>query len=217
MKKMKSAPLKLIFDGDGTLYDSGHGIKTSANYTLSSLGYPTFPLEDMDFFVGPPLIDCFRLAKVREEDLPEAMDIYRRHQNEVTKFDLVLYPHVKKTLEKLKNSGNLIYLGTSRKQSLACELLRHLSIDSLFDGIFGADEDGSRASKEEVLQKVISESPSVDDVYMVGDTKFDILGGKHHHMKTIAVSYGYGDKEELKESRPDFLIDDFAKIPEILK
>lgn len=209
--------IRLIFDGDGTLYDSGHGIKMSANYALDQLGYATFPIEEMDFFVGPPLKDCFRLCHVREEDLDKIVDIYTRHQQEVTKFDLKLYPGVRKTLNQCKDKGYIVYLGTSRRQALARELLTHLGMDSLFDGIYGAEDDGSKASKVEVLQKVMNSTPDCKDTYMVGDSKFDILGGKYFHMKTIAVSYGYGDKNELQESRPDYMIDDFADLLDIVK
>ena len=208
---------RLIFDGDGTLYDSGHGIKTSANYALDQLGYATFPIQEMDFFVGPPLKECFRLCHVREEDLDKIVDIYIRHQKEVTKFDLKLYPDVGKTLHRCKERGYLVYLGTSKRKTLARELLIHLGIESLFDGIYGAEDDGSKASKVEVLQKVVDSTPDCMDTYMVGDSKFDILGGQHFHMKTIAVSYGYGDRKELQESGPDYMIDDFADLLNIVK
>jgi phosphoglycolate phosphatase len=35
---------------------------------------------------------------------------------------------------------------------------------------------------------------------MVGDTKFDVLGAKHHGIPCIGVSWGYGTVEDMENA-----------------
>lgn len=208
---------KVIFDGDGTLYDSGHGIKVSANYALRKFGYDTYPLDKMDFFVGPPLMDCFRLCKIKEDDLENVVACYQKYQAENALFDLVLYDDVSSVLNTIKNRGYQIYLGTSRRQPVGQVLLKHLKIDSYFDFAFGGSEDGKHCKKEEVIKKVLDSTPKCEETFMVGDTSFDMKAGKEFHLKTIACLYGYGDKDEIKRCQPDYLVFKFKDILGILK
>ena len=39
--------------------------------------------------------------------------------------------------------------------------------------------------------------PAVDDIIMVGDRKFDVLGARKFGIDTIGVLFGYGSKEEF--------------------
>ncbi len=208
---------KVIFDGDGTLYDSGRSIKNSCNATLRHFGYEGIPYSELDFFVGPPLKECFRLCHVKEEDLEDCMAYYRNYQKENCLFDIDLYKDVFSSLEELKKRGYLIYLGTSRAYDLGKKLVTHCKIAPFFEGYYGASSDGSHASKEEVILKADMETPQSEFAFMVGDTPMDVLAGKKVGYKTIGCLYGYGNKDELKKSNPDYLIKSFKDILTILK
>ncbi len=208
---------KVIFDGDGTLYDSGRSIKKSCNATLKHFGYEEIPYSELDFFVGPPLKECFRLCHVKEEDLEAAMAYYRSYQKEHCLFDIDLYEDVFSSLEELEKRGYLIYLGTSRAYDLGRKLVTHCKIDPFFSGYYGAMSDGSHASKEEVILKADKETEHSEISFMVGDTSMDIVAGKKVGYQTIGCFYGYGNKDELKKANPDYLINSFKEILEILK
>ena len=51
---------------------------------------------------------------------------------------------------------------------------------------------------------------------MIGDTKMDMSAAKENRMAALAVSYGYGTKEELLEQKPDFIADSVGEIRSIL-
>ena len=73
---------RIFFDQDGTLVESGPGIKHSARKTLEKRKLPVIPYEELDFFVGPPLRDCFRLCHVPEERIEEACLIFIMRKEE---------------------------------------------------------------------------------------------------------------------------------------
>lgn len=41
---------------------------------------------------------------------------------------------------------------------------------------------------------------------MVGDRKFDMIGGRKHGIVTVAALFGYGTEEELRNENPDFTV-----------
>ena len=57
---------------------------------------------------------------------------------------------------------------------------------------------------------------SVEDAVMVGDSKNDILAANALSMQSIAVNYGYNYGESIEVHNPTFVVDDFAKILDIL-
>ena len=51
---------------------------------------------------------------------------------------------------------------------------------------------------------------------MVGDTVFDIEGGKENGLTTVAVNYGFGKEEVLRNSNPDFFVESVEELFEVL-
>ncbi|QSO51061.1 HAD hydrolase-like protein [Alicyclobacillus curvatus] len=44
-------------------------------------------------------------------------------------------------------------------------------------------------------------------VVMVGDRKYDIIGGKKWGLYTVGVTYGFGSRDELESAGPDHIVD----------
>ena len=66
-----------------------------------------------------------------------------------------------------------------------------------------------------------STSASHDDdltprIVMVGDHALDILGAKANGMASIAVTYGFGDDEELQDAQPDHVADSVTELRNLL-
>jgi len=51
---------------------------------------------------------------------------------------------------------------------------------------------------------------------MIGDRKFDIIGAKANGIDVIGVTYGYGEKEEIKSHEPTAIAATVGKLREIL-
>ena len=52
---------------------------------------------------------------------------------------------------------------------------------------------------------------------MVGDTKFDILGAKHHGIPAIGVSWGYGKVEDMVAAGAETIADTPRQLLELLE
>ncbi|HSH20010.1 MAG TPA: HAD hydrolase-like protein, partial [Draconibacterium sp.] len=111
-----------------------------------------------------------------------------------------------------------MYIATSKLEKYAMKIVEHFEFDKYIIQLNGADYSGKKASKPTIisnLMEIQQLSPS-KEIVMIGDTVFDIEGGKENGLSTIAVGYGFGIKEELLNANPDYFAEDVDELFEIL-
>lgn len=190
----------ILFDLDGTLTDSGEGIINCAWYALKAFNIPLPDKEAMRVFVGPPLHDTFVRFGVPKDRADEAVAIYRSRYVPIGKFENTPYPGVKELLEKLVEEGHKLYVATSKPEALSVEILEHFDLAKYFTLICGASTDRSRSIKEAVIAYLLEQTGAQENIVMVGDTAFDVIGAKQHGIPTIGVSWGYGEVSDMMEA-----------------
>lgn len=190
----------ILFDLDGTLTDSGEGIINCAILALEHYGLPIPSREEMRTFVGPPLHESFIRHGVPADQADEAIRIYRSRYIPIGAYENTPYPGVRELLETLKSQGHTLYVATSKPEEMSIKILEHFDLAKYFDRICGASMDTSRSSKEAVIAYLIDLNGKADNMVMVGDTKFDIIGAKAHGIPGIGVSWGYGKVDQMQEA-----------------
>lgn len=188
----------ILFDLDGTLTDSGEGIINCAIVALQHFGLPIPSREEMRVFVGPPLQETFLRFGVPADKTDEAIRVYRSRYIPIGKFENTPYPGIRELLETLKAHGHSLYVATSKPEGMSVEILEHFDLARYFDGICGATMDTSRSTKEAVIAYLLEQNGRADNMVMVGDTKFDILGAKAHGIPAIGVAWGYGEIADME-------------------
>ena len=187
----------ILFDLDGTLTDSGEGITKSVKLALDHFGIPVESLDDLRYFVGPPLRDSFLKAGVPEDRIEEAITVYRSRYTTVGKFENIPYPGIPEMLTQLKAQDYQLCVATSKPETMSVEILDKFELSHYFDEICGATLDKSRDSKSAVIAYLLEKTGSSNNAIMVGDTAFDVIGAAEHGIPTIGVSWGYGSMEEM--------------------
>ena len=190
----------ILFDLDGTLTDSGEGIMNCAALALEHFHIPVPSREAMRVFVGPPLTSTFRSFGIPEEKIPEAVQVFRSRYTPVGIFENSPYHGIHQLLDTLSRHGHKLYVATSKPEEMAITVLRHFELEQFFTGICGAAMDESRTNKEEVIAYLLEKNGTADNMLMIGDTVFDVLGAASHGIPTIGVSWGYGDPEEMRRA-----------------
>lgn len=190
----------VFFDLDGTLTDSGEGIINCAILALEHFGIPVESRESLRVFVGPPLSDSMRRFGVPEDRVEEAVKVFRSRYLTVGKFENFPYPGIRELLERLKAAGVRLFIATSKPETTANEVLEHFELNQYFEEICGSTMDGSRVSKEDVITYLFSKIGSMEQVVMVGDTTYDVLGAAAHGIPTIGVSWGYGEVADMQKA-----------------
>lgn len=190
----------ILFDLDGTLTDSGEGIINCAILALEHFGCPIPTREQMRVFVGPPLHESFVKHGVPADKAEEAVAIYRSRYIPIGAYENTPYPGIRELLENLKAQGHTLYVATSKPEGMSVDILKHFDLAKYFDRICGASMDTSRSSKDAVIAYLIAQNGRSDNMVMVGDTKFDVLGAKVHGIPCIGVSWGYGAQTDMEEA-----------------
>lgn len=190
----------ILFDLDGTLTDSGEGIINCVILALEHFGCPIPSREELRVFVGPPLVDSFVKHGVPADKAEEAVAVYRSRYIPIGKYENTPYPGIRELLERLKAEGHTLYVATSKPEGMSVDILEHFDLAKYFDRICGASMDTSRSSKEAVIAYLIEQNGRTDNMVMVGDTKFDVIGAKIHGIPCIGVSWGYGTTADMEEA-----------------
>ena len=55
-----------------------------------------------------------------------------------------------------------------------------------------------------------------NETVMIGDTGYDVDGAHDNHLPGIAVSFGYGSREELAAHGADAIVDTVGELRELL-
>ena len=194
----------IFFDLDGTLVDSSEGIETTFLHTFNLLEVPAPDKKTIRTFMGPPLEVTFT-NHVPKELVTKAVEIYRTYYKETGQQQTYLYPAIKELLHQLKGLGYHLFITTSKNQEVSLEIAHSLGISGYFEGIYGSIPGSMH--KADIIQRVMTDyqiPPA--EACIIGDTKFDIIGGKNIGIHTIAVSWGFAPLEDLKAQRPDTII-----------
>ena len=206
----------ILFDLDGTLTDPQEGICKSINHALGYYGMEK-PLKELTKYIGPPLLNSFA-ELVGEENAQDAIVKYRERFSVVGLYENEIYPNVKDTLSLLKEQGYILCTASSKPQIYVEKILQHFDIAQYFTIIGGSTLDGKICEKEDVINLVLNQlGADKQDVVMVGDTRFDLIGAEKMGLSAIGVTYGFASKEELSQYSNIALIDDISEITDILQ
>lgn len=206
----------VLFDFDGTVYDTVEGITKSVRYAINKYGMDA-PLEELRCFAGPPLLDMFKeVFSVSDERARELVDAYRERYRPIGLQECQLFPGMKELLVKLREQGIKTGITTMKPQEMAEMLLEREDMLGLFDVIYGSTL-AQNVSKPILVQWAMeSLGASTDNTVLVGDTKYDIHGAHDKGIPAIGVRYGYAAENELEDAGADFIVEDMAELEKLL-
>ena len=190
----------VIFDLDGTLTRSEEGIWNCVKYAAEKLGFPEPDAATLRKFIGPPLPYSFREYMGMDEAMAEkATETYRERYNVVGLFENRVFPGIRRLLRTLKREGWYIGIATGKPQRTSERVAAHFGLDKFVEKICGPDGD-HRPDKIDLIKNALPEGwdAETDDIWMVGDRRFDVEGAIGAGVKSVGVGYGYGTEEELR-------------------
>ena len=197
----------ILFDLDGTLTDSMEGVIRSAQYMQEKMGLRVWEYEELRFMVGPPLIESFtKEFEMPFEEAEKGIEVFRERYSTIGLFENKVFPGVMELLEDLQKKGKRMAVATSKKEDLAVQILEHFGIAKYMEVIGGDMRELGRDTKAKVIEYVLETMQAEkEDIIMVGDRKFDIVGAHELGIPCIAVEWGYGDREEFEAYGADII------------
>lgn len=197
----------VIFDLDGTVWDSEPGIVGSLEHTFSALGLPVPDRAVLASNVGPPLRSMLAELGVVESSLDDAVVAYRQRYTSHGVYEATLYPGVVELLDALVAEGHRLATATSKGLDPTLVMLEHFGLLDRFEFVGAASMDGRTTTKEAVLEGTLRamgvlgrDRASDEPVVLIGDRHYDVVGAAAHGLECIGVAWGYGGADELRDA-----------------
>lgn len=209
----------ILFDLDGTLTDPKVGITKSVQYALIKNGIECEELSDLEKFIGPPLKESFiEFYSFDEKRAEESVNYFREYFKDKGIFENEVYEGIPEVLRELKKQNLIIAVATSKPTVFAKRILEHFDLAEYFDIVAGSNLDGTRTDKGEIIDFVLTELGigGQEEIIMIGDRKYDVIGAKNNNIHSIGVTYGYGSIEELEASKPTYIVNSVKELNELL-
>ena len=187
----------VIFDLDGTLLDTREGVIESAKYAARQMGYDELPYETMLSFVGPPIQNSFMKHYGCDQELAQkATNIFREYYKNTALLLAEPYEGIYDLCRVLKEHGVKMSVATYKREDYALSLLRHFDFHKYCDPMHGADNNNV-LKKEDIVRMCQEEmGASKEDSVLIGDTDNDAKGAVKANTHFIAVTYGFGFRNE---------------------
>ena len=188
----------LIFDYDGVIVDS---LDLFMGYFIEACNKEGFPeIGSKTVFLS--LFDGNMFEKMKQKGMKRQhiLNIMYFMKDELLKNQekLHVFPGISQTL-KILSINHPLYIIRSNESKVVDQFLELQKIQ-FFKDIYGSDKEPSKVKKIERIKK------DNDTVFYIGDTAGDIIEGKQAGVQTIAVTWGWHDKEKLRQSSPDHII-----------
>jgi pyrophosphatase PpaX len=212
------APLKaVLFDLDGTLFDSIDLLLACMRYAFEGFDGPHPTTEDWVAGIGTPLVKQLGAYARNEEELLALRDRYRAHQKEMHHVLARAFPDAIPVLQELQRRGLAMALVTSKGNVLAQEALDFTGMAPFLPVLVGADSvTRHKPAPEPVLLALELLHVRADEAVFVGDSPHDIHSGNAAGVETIAALWGPFSREQLLASRPTHLLDALTALPALL-
>ena len=184
----------VVFDWDGTLFDSTALITRCIQSACVDLGLTRPSDEQASYVIGMGLVEALQHAApgLPRERYPELGARYRHHytarQHEIVFFDGTLA-----MLEALKARGHLLAVATGKSRSGLDDALNTSALRGIFDATRTADETASKPDPRMLRELMNDLVVGPERTLMIGDTTHDLQLALNAGVASIGVSYGAHD------------------------
>ncbi|MFV0592777.1 MAG: HAD family hydrolase [Draconibacterium sp.] len=196
----------IIFDLDGTLLHSIVDIADACNHVLAKNNLPTHDTESYVLWIGngaAKLVERALPDHIKSD--PEKLDYFVQEYKDYYLAHLMvkshLYEGIDEVLAFLKQHKIPFAVNTNKPHSQTVPIVENYMQDFLPDLVFG-QQDNIPKKPDPFAARLIAEKFEVEnqEVLFVGDSYIDIKTGKAAGMRTLGVTWGYGETELMKEA-----------------
>jgi phosphoglycolate phosphatase len=206
----------LIFDLDGTLVDSLPGIAASLNHALAAMGLPGHVTADVRSFIGDGswiLSKRAAPAGSPDEAINAIEQAFKAHYDLNWIHGTVLYPGIAELLGTLRERGHPLAILSNKPHPFVLDIAAQLFPGQPFAAAVGQQK-GIPHKPDPAgifeITRILGLPP--EDCILIGDSTIDIATSRNAGIRSIAVTWGYHDREPLIAAKPGSLIDEPAEL-----
>lgn len=218
-------PKLILIDLDGTLVDSVPDLAWAVDAMMAQLGLPRHGEARVRDWVGNGVERLVKRALTGEMStdpsaelyaraLPLFMDLYHQANGRYSQ----LFPGVKEGLATLATAGYALGCVTNKAERFTLPLLETLGVLGHFGVIVSGDTTPQKKPSPEPLWYAAGQMHSARErSLMVGDSMHDVQAARAAGFQVVCVSYGYNHGHDIRDARPDAVIDSLTELPPLLR
>ena len=206
-------PLRvIIFDLDGTIFDTREDITDAVNFARRHFGKPEFAIDKVTSMVGHGITvlaqEAFEGCGVESDLAREAiMEYYTANPGSKAR----LYPGVKETISGLEQVLTVV---SNKPKVLVDALLEEHGLAGFFDFVAGGDSFPERKPDPMAVDFILKRyGVTPEEVCVVGDHSPDIEMAKRAGVRSVYCNFGFFGNDSVGA---DFSIDAWEELPSIV-
>ena len=189
----------ILFDLDGTLIDSTEAIVSTFHYSFDVHDAEHPKDEEIMALIGYPLDIMYSNLGVSEDKVWDYVATYKEEYRKIStlKTELLDCAH-----ESVKKASKIATLGivTTKTGSYSKVLMEHFGLMKYFKVLIGRENvENPKPHEEPILKALEALNHDGEEVWMIGDTKLDLISAKNAKINSIAVLTGYDDEHTLNQ------------------
>lgn len=188
----------LLFDLDGTLLDTLEDLLDATNFALRAHGFPERSLEQLRKVVGNGAANQIRKSLPEgtpEDTVQQVLATYKPYYTDHCQIKTRPYEGIREVLALLKEKYPIAIV--SNKPDSAVKALCR----DWFPGIYALGESAAcpRKPAPDMVYQAMAAIGAESCIY-IGDSEVDILTARNASVPCLSVTWGFRDKEMLKEA-----------------
>jgi len=188
----------ILFDLDGTLIDSTDAIVSTFHYSFDvhKTEHPTD--KEIMALIGYPLDIMYAELGVDEDKVWDYVATYKEEYRKISTLKTEL---LSCATEAVKKASEFATLGivTTKTGSYSEILMEHFGLMHYFEVLIGREHVQNPKPHQEPILKALEKLEIQDkEIWMIGDTKLDLISAKNAGVNSIGVLTGYDTKDVLK-------------------
>ncbi|WP_323592142.1 HAD family hydrolase [Aliarcobacter butzleri] len=190
----------ILFDLDGTLIDSTDAIVSTFRFAFEEQGFD-FRGSDKNIkdLIGYPLDIMFERLGVSKQKVWDYVDSYKNRYRVISVEQTTLLENAFEAVQ-LASKIARVSVVTTKTRMYTIPILDNFNITQYFEIITGRENVENPKPHPEPILKTLAQmnyDKNSDDVWMIGDTKLDLICANEAKVNAIGVLCGYSDEEEL--------------------
>ncbi|XRG80776.1 HAD hydrolase-like protein [Rossellomorea sp. GAMAL-10_SWC] len=206
----------LIFDMDGTLFQTDKILELSLNDTFNhlrslNLWDTVTPIEKYREIMGVPLPKVWEvLLPCYSKEVREQTDAYFQERliENINNGKGGLYPNVKEIFTFLKYNNYSIYIASNGLTDYLNAIVKYYKLDNWITETFSIQQ--IQTLNKGDLVKTIVNKYEIKSGAVIGDRLSDINAAKDNGLTAIGCNFDFSQEDELKQA--DFVIDDLIQL-----
>lgn len=218
-------PEMILIDVDGTLVDSVPDLHYCVDEMMKALGMPLRGEAKVRTWVGNGVERLTRRAlsdsldgepdeALFQKAYPIFLDLYTENTSKRSR----LYPGVMEGLDMMARAGYKLGCVTNKAAQFTIPLLKDLGVYERFAIVVSGDTlPEKKPHPMPLLHAAEFFGVKPEKALMLGDSVSDVKAARAAGFQIVCMSYGYNHGVDIREAKPDAVIDSMVELVPLLE